>query len=148
MSFKTFLKRSLLEYFIITTCVTAAIGVLGLFLEPDASFGYEAYFSPLIFGLISLIPSLVTYSPKELSLHQALIRKMLHILVLEAMLIGFGVWAGIIHGLADGFSFGLTVFIVYLIVNFVNWQLDKKTAEEINKMLKSLRSTEGIEDTD
>ena len=139
MSFKAFLKRCLLEYFIITTCVTAAIGVLGLSLEPEARFGYEAYFSPLIFGAISLIPSLVTYSSKELSLPQTLIRKVLHVIVLEAMLITFGFWAGILIGTADTIFFALTVFIVYLLVNFINWKLDKKTAGEINTMLKSLQ---------
>jgi hypothetical protein len=34
-----------MEYFIITTFVTAAIAVMGLSLDPSARFGYEAFFS-------------------------------------------------------------------------------------------------------
>ena len=139
MSFKAFLKRCLMEYFIISTCVTAAIAILGQTLDPAARFGYEAYFSPLIFGLVSLIPSLVTYSRKELSLRQTLIRKALHVIVLEAMLIGFVLWARLLHGLADICLFGLTVLIVYLTVNLISWQIDKKDAGEINKTLKCFR---------
>ena len=139
MSFKTFLKKCLLEFFIITTCVTAAIAILGLTLDSAAKFGYESFFSPLIFGLISLLPSFVTYSRKELSFRQTLIRKVLHITVLESMLIGFGFWAGILHDAVGTSLFALTVFIVYLTVNLISGKLDQKDASEINKTLKSLQ---------
>ena len=98
MSLKTFLKRCLMEYFIITTCVTAAIGILGLSLDPTAKVGYEGFFSPLIFGLVSLVPSVATYSRKELSFRQTLVRKLLHFALLQATLIAFGHWAGILRG--------------------------------------------------
>lgn len=143
MSFKTFLKSCLREYFIITTCVTAATALLGQALDPAARFGYEAFFSPLIFGLIGLLPSLITYSPKELSFRQALVRKVLHFIVLEAMLIGFGFWSGILHSLTDATFFCLTVLIVFLTVNLISWQFDKKDAYKINQMLKSLQGRNG-----
>lgn len=139
MSFKVFFKKCILEYFIITTCVTAAMAILGLTLDPTARFGYEAFFSPLIFGFISIAPSFVTYSRKELSLRQALLRKVLHVTVLEGMLIGFGFWAGILHDPSSALSFALTVFIVYLTVNLIIWKLDQKDASDINQRLKSLQ---------
>ena len=128
-----------MEYFIITTCVTAAIAVLGQSLDPTARFGYEGYLSPLIFGFISLVPSLVTYSRRELSFRQALVRKVLHVIVLEAMLIAFGFWTRILHSAAEASFFGLAVFVVYLAVNLINWLLDKKEAKELNRTLKSLQ---------
>jgi hypothetical protein len=128
-----------MEYFIITTFVTAAIAVMGLSLDPAARFGYEAFFSPLIFGLVGILPSFVTYSRKELSLRQTLIRKALHVIVLEAMLLAFGSWAGVLHGAVDASFFGLAVFIVYLMVNLINYLTGKKDAGEINKTLKSLQ---------
>lgn len=143
MNFKAFLKSCLMDYFIITTCVTAAMAVLGQALDPEARFGYEAFFSPLIFGLISVLPSLITYSPKELSFRQALMRKVLHFIVLEAMLIGFGFWFDVLHDLADAAFFSLTVFIVYLTVSLISWQSDKKDAGKINQMLKSLQGRNG-----
>jgi hypothetical protein len=139
MSLKAFLKKCLIEYFIITTCVTAAIGVLGMSLDPATKFGYEAYFSPLLFGLVSLVPSLATYSRKELTFRQMLIRKLFHFALLETMLIAFGHWAGILHGVGDTASFALAVFIVYLAVSLINWRLDSREASEINKTLKTLQ---------
>lgn len=139
MSFKVFLTRCLMEYFVITTCITAATAILGLTLDPTARFGYESFFSPLIFGFVSLVPSVVTYSHKELSFQQTLIRKALHVTVLEAMLTGFGFWAGILQDPVDASFFALTVFIVYIAVNLISWKLDQKDANEINKTLKSLQ---------
>jgi hypothetical protein len=139
MSFKVFLKRCLMEYVIITTCVTAAIGVLGQFLDPTARFGYEGFYSPLIFGFISLVPSFVTYSRRELSLRQTLVRKVLHVIILEAMLIAFGFWTGILRTPAEASFFGLAVFAVYIAVNLISWLLDKKEANELNRTLRSLQ---------
>lgn len=139
MSRKAFLKRCLMEYFIITTCVTAAIGILGLSLDPTAKLGYEGYFSPLIFGLVSLVPSAATYSRKELTFRQALIRKLFHFVLLEVMLIAFGHWAGVLHGFGDTFYFALAVLIVDLTVNLISWHLDSREASEINKTLKALQ---------
>lgn len=131
-----------MEYFIITTCVTAAIGILGLGLDPTAKIGYEGFFSPLIFGLVSLVPSVATYSRKELTFRQALIRKLLHFTLLEAMLITFGHWAGILRGFGDTVIFALAVFIVYLAVNLISWHLDSKEASVINKTLKALQQSQ------
>lgn len=139
MRLSDFLKKRLMEFFIITTCVTAAIAILGLSLDPAARFGYEGFFSPLIFGLVSLVPSLATYSRKELSLRQALIRKLFHFALLETMLITFGHWTGILHGVDDSASFALAVLIVYLMVNWVSWHLDSKEATKINQTLRTLQ---------
>ena len=138
-NFKTFLKRCLLEYFIITTCITAATGVLGLTLDPTAKFGYESYFSPLFFGFVSLIPSFLTYSQKELSFRQTILRKVLHVIALEAILIVVGFKVEILRVPADALFFALAVFIVYIAVNLISWKLDQKNADEINKKLKSLQ---------
>ena len=128
-----------MDFFIITTFVTAAIAVLGQTLDPTASFGYDAFYSPLIFALISVVPSLLTYSRKELSLRQMLLRKFLHFTLLVGLLILFTKYAGILDNVSDAARFALTVLIVYLGVNLVNWQLDSKRARQINKNLKAIQ---------
>lgn len=131
-----------MEYFIISTCITAAIGVLGMSLDPTAKFGYESFFSPLIFGLISLVPSLVTYSRKEISFRNMVIRKILYLLLLEGLLIFFGFWSKILTCIIDSVFFGITVIIVYIIVNIISWQIDRKEAVKINSVLRSFQGRE------
>lgn len=140
MSFKAFLKNCIYRYFMITTFIAAAMGILGLYLDPTARIGYDGYFSPLLFGALSILPSVVTYSRKELSLRQALIRKLLYIILLEGMLIGVGFWVNILHGPGDASAFALTVLIVYLAVTWLNWRLDRKEADAINNELKAYQN--------
>jgi hypothetical protein len=142
MNLKAFIGKCIMEYFIITTCITAAIGVLGMSLDPSAKFGYESFFSPLIFGLISLVPSLVTYSRKEISYRQAVIRKILYLFLLEGLLIFFGFWSKILTNIIDSMFFGITVIIVFILVNIISWQIDRKEAVKINSVLKSFQGRE------
>ena len=128
-----------MEYFIIVTCITAATGILGLMVDPGARLGYEAFFSPLIFGLVSLVPSLLTYHRRELSFRQAVVRKALHLLSLEACLTGYAAWSGLLPTPADAFQFAVTVLFVYLLVNAAIYVLSLKEANEINKGLRTLQ---------
>jgi small-conductance mechanosensitive channel len=139
MSIKEFLKKRLLEFCIITTCVTAVTAVLGLIISPEDRFGYDSFFSPLLFGLLSLVPSIVTYSRKELSYRQTVIRKVLHLLLLEATLTVFALCSGMFHAPADIALFAVSVFIVYLLVHLIKWFIDRKEADEINRTLKTLQ---------
>lgn len=139
MSFKDFLKKNLMNFFIIVTCVNIAIGILGAQFDAQATLGYEAYFSPIIFGAIATFPSLIQYSPGELTFKQMLFRRVLHFITLEILLIGFAYSSRIIQGVTMFISFSITVFLVYLITNIIRWIIDNNTANEINKGLKKLQ---------
>jgi hypothetical protein len=138
MSFVEFLKKNLMNFFIIVTCITAAIGILGSNFDPNAVLGYEAFFSPIIFGLIATVPSFILYSPKELSFEHMLLRRVLHFITLELLLIGFGYLSGILKETSVTISYAISIFIVYLITNVVQWIIDSRTADSINKGLKGL----------
>ncbi|MDF2537384.1 MAG: hypothetical protein K0S76_405 [Herbinix sp.] len=139
MNVKEFLKKNLMIYFIIVTGITAATGILGMNIDPEARFGYEAFFSPLIFGAIATIPSLILYSKRELSLKQMLLRRILHFFVLELTLIVFGLNSGLLESVDAAVSFAASVFIVYLLTNIISYIIDSKTANDINKGLKRLQ---------
>lgn len=139
MSFIEFIKKNLISYFIIVTAVTVVIAILGMVFDPDTVFGYEAYFSPLIFGAIAVLPSFVLYSRRELSFQQMLFRRIMHFLVLETCLLGFGWLAGLITSMEVGLSLATSVFLVYLFTNLVHYIIDNKTAGDINKGLKRIQ---------
>lgn len=139
MSFKDFLRKILMNFFIIVSCVNLAIGILGVNYDSNAALGYEAFFSPIIFGLIATIPSIIQYSPRELTLNQMLFRRVVHFIILEVLLIGFACGSGIIRGTAMVISFSVSVFLVYLVTTIIRWIIDSNTANEINKGLKKLQ---------
>lgn len=140
MSFMEFFKKNLMNYFIIVTCITVAIAVLGSIFDSGTLFSYEAYYSPIIIGAVAVLPSFVMYSRKELTFQQMLVRRILHFVVLQATLLGFGYFTGLLDGLEVSLSFVLSVCIIYLITCVVGWFIDSNTAKEINKGLKRLQS--------
>ena len=54
------------SYFISVTLINAAVFVTGMMFRPDEKFGYEAFLSPLIYGALTVIPTMIMYSGKEL----------------------------------------------------------------------------------
>lgn len=136
MSFNDFFKKCLMDFFIIVTCISVVIGIIGLIYEPNRTFGYEAFFSPLIFGAISILPSFVTYSKKELTIKQMVFRNLLQLLILECLILITGYLLGIMKDERILISVGISVIIVYIIVQLISWIIDSKTAAILNKNLK------------
>lgn len=141
MSFIGFLKKNLRDYFIIVTGINVAMAILGMNLDAGRAFGYEAFLSPLIIGAVALLPGFILYSDKELSMKQMLVRRSLHLLVLEATITGFGYLAGFFEDITMVLPFILTVFLVYVFTMVFRLILDRRTAQEINKGLKRLQES-------
>jgi hypothetical protein len=55
----------MMSFFVSVVCICAAMAFIGLSYESDARFGYEAFFSPLLFGAAASLPLLVKYSKKN-----------------------------------------------------------------------------------
>lgn len=147
MDFKTFfVKKVMMSFFITVTCICAAMALIGMIFEPDTRFGYEAFLSPLFFGAVASLPSLVHYSKDELSIKQTVIRNVLHFILLEAIILSVLYLAGILTSTSMTISLAVSIFVIDLTVNLVLWVNDKKTAKEFNDALKRLQNayvTEG-----
>lgn len=130
-----------MNYFIIVTGVTIVIAVLGMNFSPDMKLGYDAYLSPLIFGVIASLPTYVFYSKKELTFRQMLFRRILHFILLEILLLGFGYFTGILESVGITIMFSLSIFAVYLFKIVIGWILDSKTAGDINVGLKRIQES-------
>lgn len=140
MNFSEFLRKQLMRYFIIVTSITLLMGIIGIQYEPNMRFGYEAYFSPLLFGLIGVIPSFVTYAKKELSLRQMKIRKVIQFLVLEVLILSIAKGLKIVdtHMIA---TMAFSIFIIFVGVHIIEWLIDQKKAQELTEDLKAFQET-------
>lgn len=147
MDFKTFfIKKIMMSFFVSVTCICAAMALIGMLFEPNTRFGYEAYFSPLIFGVLSSLPILVKYSKKELSVKQAAIRNVIHFLLIEAIILSVLFFRGMITSISMAASLGTSIFVIYLTVTLVLWINDKRTAKEFNGALKRLQNDYGSDE--
>jgi len=138
MSFKDYLKAMLRDFFIITTLVNFAMFFLGTKYLNEATFGYDAYLMPPLYGFFGILPALILYSKKELSIKQLAIRKIFQFIALEIILISltFGGEPEILKHMDMVISFAISVLVVYVLVSVFIWIIDSKSAKDIMKDLK------------
>lgn len=134
---KEFLKSTLRSFFIIVTFINIAIYILGTIFQPDIRFGYEAFLSPLIFGAFSLLPFVVMYAKKELTVKELLIRKVLQLLSIEVIqwFVAFGFNSPERGNMKLMVAFSLCILIIYVLVDFISWILDVQTAKRMTEDL-------------
>lgn len=135
MSKKEMAKEILMSYFIVVTLINIVMAVLGLLLEKDRVFGYEAFFFPLIYGFLGILPSLISYSKKELSITKIGIRKVLQFIILEAVILSFLILNGVNNQIIlIGVAF--SVLLVSLFTEIFLWFLDNEKAKKLNQLLE------------
>lgn len=142
MSFKEFMKSVAETYFVIVTLIVLATYILGMMFRPDAVLTYEAFLSPLIYGLLGVIPAFLMYSKKELTVGQLLWRKALQLVCIEAVLVFFGFGARVLSrdNLSLVLSFMLSVFVIFVLAHLITYILDKEQARQLNKALGEFQS--------
>ncbi len=140
MNIRSFLKQCMMQFFVITSCVTFATAVIGPYLMPNLQMGYHMFYSPPLIGLICTLPSFILYSKKELDLKHTIIRRMVHLLAIEILLCIPNWLSGNLKTVPALLVFIVTVLAVYLIVNLVGWFFESRDAKAINEGLKRLQN--------
>ncbi len=145
MSMKEILFRSLMIYFILVTCITAGIAILGTAFDPDARFGYSAFASPFIFAVLGVIPNLLMYSSKELSDKQIILRKIIQLAVIEAEVSSVCIISPIIHTEKAEVIIGimLSVLVIFILVHIIsiinNYFSAKQLTKELMQFQKNMK---------
>ena len=141
MSRREFFKVALMQFFIIVTLINVVMAVLGVIFRPDERFGYDAFLAPLIYAACSMIPVLLTYSKRELTVKQMIIRQVLNLLAIEAIMIGIGLSGS--NVLREQpllvVSLALSVFIIFVLVLVISWILDLGQAKQMNIDLENYK---------
>ncbi len=109
---------------------------------PEMELGYDAFFSPLIFAFFSVLFGLVTKSGKELSVKQVRLRRGIHLLLVEGMVLGLNYRSGMITDYAVLGVLGISIAVVFAAVYIFMWLNDQKSAALFNERLKQYQSKE------
>jgi len=126
-------------FFVAVPCICAVMAVLGMVFEPEARFGYKGLLSPLIWGAATMLPTLVGYSKREFSVREAVVRKLIQLVLVEIIVL-FAVYTnGGLTSISLAVSLALSVLFVWMAVHFVLWVYDRKTAAAFNKALAEMQ---------
>lgn len=130
----------ILSFCIITACITLVNGILGCVFMPDIRFGYEAFFSPPLFGLLTALTGIITKSRRELSTGQTLFRLMLQLLFIEAIVFGLNYASGHSFEPLLACTLALCVAIIFVIVYLILWLNNQRMARQFNASLKEFQA--------
>ena len=114
--FKDFCIEFLMTFLDCTACICILEGFIGMLFMPEQKFGYEAYFSPPVFAFLSVLFGIVTTSKKELSMGQIVFRRILHLLMIEALVFGLNYLAGATFGIALTVSLAAAIAVIFVLV--------------------------------
>ena len=78
------IKDNLMNFFIIVTLVNIVIFVCGSIFAPDQEITYSAFLVPIIDGALGIIPGIVMYSKRELTVKQMIVREVIQLLSIRA----------------------------------------------------------------
>lgn len=141
MSIGKFLKQCLMQFFIISTCVTLATAVVGPYLLPNFKVGFDTFYSPIMVGIICTLPSFVFYSKQELDLRHTIYRRIIHMVIIAGGLTVLNWYVGNFVSLSYIPAYIMTVFVIYVIVILISWILESRDAKLINEQLNRLQNS-------
>lgn len=143
MKLTDYIKKLIRDYFIIFAIVVISITVLRQIFSPDEYFELRDIFIYMTCSLVGDLPSLIFYSPKELSEKEMQLRIIIHFVVLEAVLLTFANVMGWVTGIQNTILFAFQIAVIYVMVRFLSWMDDRKTANRINEKLKTMKDESG-----
>ena len=137
------IKNNLMSVFIIVTLVNIAIFICGIVLAPDEKLGYTAFIVPVIDGLLGVIPGLVMYSKRELTVRQMIVRDIIQLLSIELIILvftfGFSGFSNV--DVSKFLAIVLSVAFVYVGVVVIMYLLDFRTAKKMTDDLKAFQKS-------
>ncbi len=128
-------------FFVCTTCICILQGTLGMVLYPTEQLSYAAFLVPPLFGLFSVLFGIVTWSKEEQTIKQVLIRRVIHLILIEVMVFGVNYFAGNRFPPTESVILAIGIAIVFVMVYVITWISDSKSAREFNDKLKKYQET-------
>ena len=125
-------------YFILVTLITILLMVVGMLFDSDRTFSYDAYFSPLFYAFIGVIPVFFFQSDKELSMKRLIIRNVLYVLIVEAAILLIVFKAPNIPSdrIEVVISIAVGVLVVFILSLIVEYIFELTQANEMNAYLE------------
>lgn len=136
MKCKNLISDLAAAFFISTTLITIGSAIIGSVYLKEVTFGYYAFFSPPLIGVLSSLLGIVSYSKRELSVVEAIVRKGLHLFLIEAMIFGLNYASGVRFSPELSVILALFIMLVFVSVHVITWLNDKRVADAFNRELE------------
>ena len=141
MEFKKFLVNKLILFFMLSTLIAAAVALLGSAFDGEARLAYGDLLTPLKYAALCMLPTLVTWSRRELSPRAMLFRKALMLVLLEGVILFLAFTSPNIDTDRSEVVLALagSVLAIFVLVHLFLWLKDAAEAKKMNRDLESFQ---------
>ena len=126
-------------YFILVTLITILLLILGMLLDGDRTFSYEAFLSPLIYAAIGVIPVFFFNGDKEVTMKGLVVQRLIQLIMVEAAMLGIAFWgksidtdrSEVVIGIAVGVAI---IFVLSLVMEYLfELSISQKLNEDLQR---------------
>lgn len=141
MELKRFLVNKLILFFMLSTLIAVAVFLIGSAFDSGARFGYDALLVPIEYAALCMLPTLVMWSRRELSVRELLIRKALMLVLLEGVILFIAYTSPVIDTSSVRVVLTLagSVLVIFVLVNLFLWLKDSAEAKNISRDLEQFQ---------
>jgi len=135
-STRAFWAKFLTDWLVVQALVTLAMATLGTAFYPEADVRYAWLFAPLVYATLGLLPNVILWSRRELSVRQTWVRRGFHLVVLEALMV-----PAVVLPTSPEFNWplvpwvALSILVIWLAVCFVDWLRGSRDAGRMTAAL-------------
>lgn len=140
---KKLFGKMILGYPIIYGGSMMATYLFCMIFDRNATFTLAYFGYMFLFALAGDLPTLVFCSKRELSKKEWNIRVMLHLILLEAVLLGIAGTLGLYDTLTEGIFFFFLILAVYIMVRGLTFAGDILEVKKINERLRERKQESG-----
>lgn len=142
MTLKEFLIKKVQLFFFLVTMILLAQVVLGNVFEPDRVLYYKDFAGTFMMAFLCMLPTIVTYSKKELTLKQMLFRHAVQLVLIEGIMFTLAV-SGIEETpdkILEVALICVSVAVIYALAILMMWYRQYLESKNLNKLLKNIQS--------
>ena len=143
MELRRFIVNKLILFFMLSTLIAVTVALIGSAFDPEGKLSYGAYLVPIEYAALCMLPTLVTYSKRELSPKALLIRKAIMLILLEAVMMVVVFTSNIIDH--DRIEVVLiiagSVLVIFVLANLFIWLKDSAEAKKLNRDLENFKNS-------
>ena len=144
MTFKEFIIPKIQLFFFLVTMIFFAQMVLGNAIEPQRVLYYSDFKSTFIMAGLCMLPSVVTYSKKELTFKGMIIREVIQFGLVEAIMLTLT-----ITGIEDSpqkllgvIAIAVATAIIYTLAILIEWYRQYIESKKLTKLLKDFQKNQ------
>jgi hypothetical protein len=141
MDFKRFLINKLILFFLLSTLITVAVSLIGLLFDGDMRFGYREMLIPIEYAALCMLPTLVTWSKRELSPKALLVRKALMLVLIESVILFIAFTSDVIDTSRVEVVLAIagSVLAIFVLVHLFMWLKETAEAKKLNRELEAFQ---------